>query len=428
MFTSNLYIITYIVLWALTFSYYWKKKKVFGAGNLIIASYLVYAILSFFLYNHPYYQWNETDNNLKLFPFIYLFLAMLIFLQPVLKYDETCNIQQPSPSLLNFLSYLFIVFSILVSPFVISKLYDGIFYMLVLDSGAEELYADAHAGAISAQDNSLFYILCHGLFDIFSDFGILMFFMQASRAETKRRLLVGVGFGVFLGMVETLSIGLRTQFVMKFLLIIASYFLFRHHLPTRINSAFKKVGYVLIAFVAFFLITINTSRFSYKTYDSSYQLLNYAGMASLQFDKYCLDAGGTRNGDRTFNYFKKWLRFKNVPDGLQGTRDRYSYMKLDDSKFSTYVGDFALDFGPIGAALILCMSSFAFSHLTRRRGNRILFHQLILIFFVMAVCVQGGMYLFYYSMFRNYYIVYYIMFYFIFKVDYDFRKKSLSAK
>lgn len=412
----------------MTFRYYWKKKKVFGAGNSIIASYLVYAILSFFLYNHPYYQWNETDNNLKLFPFIYLFLAMLIFLQPVLKYDETCNIQRPSPSLLTILSYLFIISSILVSPFVISKLSDGIFYMLVSDAGAEELYADAHAGVISAQDNSLFYILSHGIFDVFSDFGILMFFMQASKPETKKLLLVGIGFGIFIGMVETLAIGLRTQFVMKFLLIFSSYFLFRYHLPTRINSAVRLLGYFLVSFVAFFVIIINISRYSNRTYDSSYQLLNYAGMANLQFDKYCLDAGGARNGDRTFNYFKKWLRFDRVPNGLLGVREKYDTMKLDDSKFSTYVGDFALDFGPIGAALILCISSFAFSLLTQRRGKRILFHQLILIFFVMAVCVQGGMYLFYYSMFRNYYIVYLIMFYFIFKADYDFRKKSLSAK
>jgi len=423
--TSNLYIIIYIVLWAVTFCYYWKKKKVFGAGNLILASYLAYSVLSFFLYNHPYYQWNETDNDLKLFPFIYLFLMMLVFLQPVLKYDETCYIQQPSSSLLNILSYLFIISSILVLPYILSNLAEGIFFMIVSDSGAEELYADAHSGYLSGQETPLAYRIFHGIFDVFSDFGILLFFIQAIKPETKKTMLIGLALGIFVGMVETLSMGLRTQLVMKFLLIITTFFLLRYHLPPKTNSLFKYVGYVLIGFVSFFVIIINVSRYSNRSYDSSYQLLNYTGMANLQFDKYCLDAGGTRNGDRTFNYFKKWLRFKGVPDGLEGIRDKYSgKMKLDDSQFSTYVGDFVLDFGPSGAALILCISSMFFSRLTRRSGNQILFHQLILLFFVMSVCVQGGMYLFYYSVFRNYYIVYLIMFYFIFKMDYNIKVKN----
>lgn len=418
MFQNNLFIIIYIALWAATFFYYLKKKKIFGAGNFILASYLAYAIISLLLYNNEYYQWVETDKELKLFPFIYLFMLMLFFLRPVLHFDETCNIQQPSPFLINFLSITFVLFSILVLPFLLSNLMEGLTLMLISGDGAEELYSDAHDGLLD-ENQSFAYLIIHTVFSFFSDFGILLFFLYSIRSKTSKIILVGMAIGIFVGMIEALSRGLRTELVMKFLTIATTYFLFRYHLPHKINKMFKYAGVLLTAFVALFVIVINTSRFSDRPYDSSYQLLNYTGMANLNFDRYGLDAGGIRNGDRTFNYFKKWLRFKDVPSDVYDLRTKYSHMKMDDSVFYTYIGDFTLDFGPIGAAFILCFASFLFSLLTRRRNKRILFHQLIVVYFVMAICAQGGMYLFYYSSYRNYNIVYLIMFYFLFKMDYN---------
>lgn len=427
MFESNLYIIIYIALWVVTFFYFLKKKKVFGAGNFILASYVVYGVLSFFLFNNHYYQYTDNGKKLQLFPFIYLFLIMLLFLRPVLKYDETCQIKQPSEKLLNVFSYLFVISSILVLPFLLFNLVNGLTMIMLSDTGAEDLYSEAHDAQVSG-NQSFLYTLVHTVFSLFTDMGILLFFINAIRPNAKKLLLIGMAIGIFIGMIEALSRGLRTELVMKFLMIVATYFLFRSHLPQKTNKKIKQAGYTLTGFVVFIVIIINVSRFSDRSYDSSFQLLNYSGQASLNFDKYALDAGGTRHGDRTFNYFKKWLRFKNVPASIYDTRTKYSNMKLDDSLFSTYVGDFVLDFGPVGAALILVLSSFLFTVLTRIKRNKICFHQLILLFFVTAICAQGGMYLFYYAHFRNYNIVYIILFYLIFKIDYDFSAKALKRK
>lgn len=428
MLESNIYIVIYIALWAASFFYYLKKKRVFGAGNFILATYLTYAIVSFLLYNNEYYQWVEVDKELTLFPFVYLFVIMLVVLRPVLKYDETCDIQQPSSILINILSLTFVISSILVLPFLLSNLMDGLTLMLISGDGAEELYADSHEGLIE-ENKSLAYNLIHTVYSLFSDFGVLLFFTYSIRPKANKLLLIGMAIGIFIGMVEPLSRGLRTDLVMKFLTILATYFLFRYHLPHKMNLVFKYAGITLAAFVALFIVVINTSRFSDRPYDSSYQLLNYTGMANLNFDRYGLDAGGTRNGDRTFNYFKKWLRFSGVPADTYDTRAKYSHLKMDDSVFSTYVGDFTLDFGPVGAALLLCSSTLLFTLLTRhqRKRKKIPFHKLIAVFFVMAVCAQGGMYLFYYSNFRNYNIVYLALFYLIFRFDYFLRFNTVKS-
>ena len=83
-------------------------------------------------------------------------------------------------------------------------------------------------------------------------------------------------------------------------------------------------------------------------------------------------------------------------------------------QFPTFVGDFVIDFGPIIPIFIFIFFSFLFTKLSKPIRRTISFHQLILIYFVMIVCVKGSMYLFVFSFTDNYKILAFIFAYCLF--------------
>ena len=423
--SSSFYIVIYVLLWAVTLFFYWKKRKTFNAGTLLISTYFLYAILSFFLYEN-YYKY-DGFGELELFPFLYLYSMLLICLQPVLRFDENLKISQPSLSLLSSFTYVYLMASAVVIPVVISKIYQGIFLILTTDTGGEELYYFSHLDN-TAEGHSFLYSKISVIFNLFSDFIVLVFFYYLTLPKVSKKIIVGLFISIIICMLQSIAGGGRTGITMKMLVIIASFFLFKNRLSRRIKTCVYVIGSIFISFAAILLIVIGESRFSSED-DSggNYQLLNYVGQAPLWFNKYGLDAGGIRYGDRTCSVFKKMITFEDVPMNYDDCRQKHKKMKLDDSKFSTFVGDFSLDFGPIGAALFLGFFSILFVRLTSPRDGTVLFHQLILIFLVMSICMQGGMYLFLYSYNGNYVLIGYLVLYYLFKLDYQRHNRMISA-
>ena len=422
---SSFYIIIYILLWTVTLFLYWRKKKTFNVGTFIISTYLLYAILSFSLYDNFYRDYGFGE--LELFPFLYLYLMLLICLLPVLKYDEKHNISQPSLSLLSSFTYIYLIASAVVIPVACTKIYQGLFLISTTDTGGDDLYYFSHLDN-AVEERSFLYSKISIIYNIFSDVIVLVFFYFLTLPKVPKKILVGLFISIFISMLQSIANGGRTGITLKLLVIIASFFLFRNCLSKKIKIGVYLIGSIIVSFVAILLIIIGESRFSSEDdKEANYQLLNYAGQAPLQFNKYGLDAGGIRYGDRTCSVFKKMITFQDVPMTYDECRQKYKKMKLDDSNFSTFVGDFALDFGPFGAALFLSFFSFLFVRLTKPRDGTILFHQLILIFLVMSICVQGGMYLFPYSYKNNYILIGYIIAYFLFKWDYQRQNKKINA-
>lgn len=404
--------------WAITFYYYLRKSSgKIGAGVFIVLTYLIYAIISYFLYNDD--NAGLEFGKMELFPFVYLFLMLLIFLQPVLQYNEKCIIQHPSRIIMDSISYLFIISAIIIMPTVIEMISSGLFLIITDEAGGEELYFQSHLGI--KDTNSVLFNVFKFTFLFLGDFAILLIFYYLSLPQKKKNtwIIYGLFFSIIMLLFESFGKGQRTRATMTFLLLFSTFFLFRDHLSANIKKRVKQVGFVLSIPVLATMLLINNSRFSDSSSGGTYKLLYYIGHANLYFNKYAMDAGGIRYGDRTCNKFKSFLQFNDVPSGIQETRNKYSNMKVSDASFYTYVGDFCLDFGPTGAAILLCSCSVLFTFLTHPRKNKILFHQLLLVFFVMTICVQGGMYLFYYSFSGNYTIFIYIILYFVFKFDYD---------
>lgn len=412
---DSIYIIIYIILWAITFFKYWRKKRVFDAGSLIISSYLAYAVLSYFLYTN-FYRVDGAVRELSLFPFIYLYSMLLIFLLPVMKFDGKCEFQQPSLSLFYVISSIILISAIVVIPFLLEDLAYSIIVILTTEEGGEELY---YLSSLERGKEASFglYNIFAIIFHVFSDFVIFLLFYSFTLPHVKKIVVIGLLFVTLISMLKSITAGGRTGITMTMLICIASFFLFRYKLPSKLRKTILFFGIGIAIFVGSILIVIGNSRYSSTQSGSDYYLLSYSGQAPLYFNKYGLDAGGIRYGDRTCNIFKKLLLFNNVPKNFDECRQKHHKMKLDDSQFSTFVGDFTLDFGPITTAFSFCLISFLMIRLTRSKNNTILFHQLILVFLIMSISITGGMYLFYYSFKGNYSLIGFIIMYLLFRWD-----------
>ncbi len=416
---SNLYILFYVFLWVLTFLIYQKRRKYVGASSIILLSYIIYAISSVLLYNSPLY--NAYYGELKFWPFIYLYLLLLIANLPALKfYEERIKLQKPSLLLINIFSIVYIISALFRIPDIFANIRQGIFLLLMDSSGGEDLYYSTHdivrsnIGGIS----NIFAII----YNIFTDVAILIFFYYITLPKKNKYILLGYFIAIFVSVLSPLSQGLRTGVIMLSFNIIIAYFLFKPLMSDRIKKYVTLIGSIVACFIAVLLISLTISRFANRTEGAGGSTLSYIGQANLNFDVNALNAGGTRNGDRTCNTFKQLLGFDNIPQNIEETRIRYAHMKLDDSRFSTLVGDFVLDFGPILTVLLFCLFSTIVCFKTKARKQTLKFHQLILIYFSMIIPMQGGMYLFYYSYGGNLVILAFAFTYFLFKFDFKYTR------
>ena len=195
-------------------------------------------------------------------------------------------------------------------------------------------------------------------------------------------------------------------------------------LSERLKKWVRSILVILAIAIAIPFIALSISRFGQKEGGLSGGLIYYIGEAPYYFNNYAYDADGGRQGDRTCNVFKKMIG-QPAPNGILDVREAYPALEIDDSIFSSFVGDFVIDFGLILTALLFIIFSILFTRLTPTNGpNTIPFHRLILVYFAMSVCMQGGMYLFNYSFEGNLQIIAILIFYIIFLLDYLMRHRK----
>jgi oligosaccharide repeat unit polymerase len=162
------------------------------------------------------------------------------------------------------------------------------------------------------------------------------------------------------------------------------------------------LGLGLILVLSIPLAAITLSRFDQRQGGAVGSVVYYIGQANLNFNNYGLDAGGIRHGDRTINLLKRVIDPYNTPKNFQERRDKYPDLKMDDNVFYTFVGDFTLDFGPWKTVLIFLIFNMLVVIATRARTDdqgkaSLAFHQLLLLYMVTCIAMQGGFWLFGYA-------------------------------
>ena len=159
----------------------------------------------------------------------------------------------------------------------------------------------------------------------------------------------------------------------------------------------QTIGITAAIIISLPIVAITISRFDERSSSGVSGAISwYVGQGSLYFNNYGLDAGGIRNGDRTANLFKRLIDSE-TPKNFVERRDKYYYLEMDDYYFTTFVGDFTIDYGPVVTVLIFVVFNLLVITQIRPRDGTMRLDQMLLVFFTLCICMQGGMTLFAYA-------------------------------
>lgn len=421
---SILCLIIYVLLWS--FMYFRRKKKNEGIciSTTTIACFFVYSVVSLLLFiSQDIWVHDSKYENITLFPLIYLFLMILCSIYPLIKYDNIgiVGIQLPSKIIVEVFLALYGLSSLAVLPYIYSSMETGL-VMLIVQNQGDELYSVRNEMEMSGTGVYKLPLIIeyfkqyHGRL---SDLSVFMSALYCLYKNKNKKLIYIVCFSIIVDLLEPLSQGLRTNVIMKMWAIVAVVCLFYRFWDFKLRKIIKYAGVVLLIIVSIPFMLLTISRFGDRTQAGGTvgEMLSYTGQANLNFDMYCLDAGGIRYGDRTASVIKGW--FVGESKGLFDVREKYFNLKIDDSHFYTYVGDFTLDYGPVGAVLIFLVVMFLYVIFVVPKSKIVKAQELCLLYLLGTICLQGAMYLFFYSYSWNWRIIYAVLFYFIFAFDYQ---------
>lgn len=411
---DNILLILYMSAWICTLGWYQHKVRDFDAGSMIILSYIGYAFISIQTYNSPINITMYMYNPLKVFPFVYLYIMLMIALSPAIYHHfyPVNKIESPKSKVLFVLGCICILCALVLIPSILGNFREGL-VMLFLDNDAgKDAYEENLKGA---QDSGqAIHNIPAIIYNMLYEISVFIAFYFLTREKKNYYFIIPLFLSLFVGLLTPVLRGQRSVLILNFYSIIICYMLFRRFLSKRLNTMVRNWGLALIIVISLPIAAITLSRFQTRNSAVGDYLAWYIGQGNIYFNNYGLDAGGIRYGDRTINLLKRAID-PNTPKNFVERRDKYHNLDLDDNVFSTFVGDFTIDFGPYLAVIIFVVFNFWVLSQIRPKDQVIKLHQLLLIYFTVCVCMQGGMYLFSFSDTGNLRIVIFALLYVYFK-------------
>lgn len=392
---DNILVVLYFLLWVVTFILYHRKNRNLDGGSVIIGSYFCYAFFSILTLNNPITFWDYYDyHHLTVFPFIYLFVMLIIALSPAIRYHNSPAIQIEAPSsfILYALSVIIILSAIVLFPNVISNLGDGLVKLLTDTDAGKDAYGEHLKNA--ADSGSGIANIPAIIFNALSEIAIFLFFYFLTMKRKNVWLVGGLGFAILVAVLQPIMDGQRSLVIYTVLTVILGFFFFKQFFSDSLKKVMRYVGIVALALTMVPVIAITVSRFSQYRQSTVTDYVNwYVGQGNIYFNNYALDDNGIRYGDRTLNLVKRVIS-SNASDNYVDRRDTFRNLYINDDLFTTFVGDFTIDYGPVLAFLIFVIFNAWVLFKTRVHDGKIKIQQAILLYFTMCVCMQGGMTLF----------------------------------
>lgn len=391
---NNILSLGFLFLWIITLIGYQMIKNRWDGGSLVIVLYIIYAVFAIMTLNDPLFS--IAFNQLKLFPYIYLYSMMIIALSPIIIHhcSDTSEIENPHTKILYILTFIIIISSIMLIPSLISGTGSGLISIFTDSSAGKEAYLEQVEGV--EDSGSTIRNLPAIIFNSLTDVTVFLFFYFLTLEKKNIWILSGLIFSFIINFLICISQGQRGGLVTSLLTLAGGYLLFKQYMSKKVKKISRHIGLFLSLLISFPIIVITVSRFDGETGGIGGFVNWYIGQGSLYFNNYGLTPGGCRNGDRTINLFKRFIDSSTSQNFVE-RRDKYHNMEINDNLFSTFVGDFTLDFGPAGAFFIFVIFYSSLIRLTRERKQQIKLYKLLLLYFALCISLQGGMTLFSYS-------------------------------
>lgn len=402
---STAILIVNSLLYIVTFAIYQKRTKTFQLGSFVLLFYSLISIGSIFLYNIDS-VW--TFEEITVFPLIYLYIVLMISFYPVLKFSNKgiCDIKMPDGIAMNVISiiviivYLCFFFQTILSNFSLSGLFDPATLVENYETKTDNIGYDD--GKIN-------------IFGILKNFfnSILWILFMYNWIQKKKILVIGVLVAIIISVFTSLAWGARGPLMFIILQIPFAYLVFSPLMTQKMRKQYilTVAGFVIFIFAGGAALTIG--RFddaaNFTIVDI---LLYYASSNFIKFDNFVLDVGGCRYGDRVFPLIRLLLGLDTAGD-YKTRRLLYPNLKIDDSQFTFFVGEFVIDFGPILAFLII--SFFAIFFFKRLSSKKYDLGTILLLSLVYNIIVVGFTLFPYSELGGNISILYTVFWIFVFK-------------
>lgn len=410
---DNFLICFYFLLWVIVFILYHKKNRHLDAGSAIIGSYICYAFFSILTLNRPITIWDYYDfYHLKLFPFIYLFVMLVIALSPAINLHNKPirEIEKPNSLILYAVSLLVILSAIALFPNIIMNIGDGLVKLVTDTDAGKDAYEEQLSNA--AESGGGISNISAIVFNAFVEIAVFLFFYFLTLKEKRIFVLLGLGFSIIVAVLQPVMAGQRSVVIYNILTIVLGFFFFKQYMGYFTRKIIRIIGVLVIALTMVPIMAITISRFSQYRQSSISDYVNwYIGQGNLYFNNYGLDDNGIRYGDRTFNLVKRLIS-SDASQNFVERRATYGNLYVNDDIFTTFVGDFTIDFGPVVALILFVLFNSWVIYETRVQDDKMKIHQALLLFFSMTICMQGGMTLFTFSDTANLKMLCFAMIYF----------------
>lgn len=412
-------LITYTCLLLLVFIVYQKKKKTFDTGGFLLLVYFIGSVFAVMIHE------DKFGEPSFFIPVIYLFFALMISFTPFMKFNtKKTDVVFPVKKIITLLSWIFVISTLLGMATSSTNVIEGLQMVMLEETYGLDLYNNMTESVEGSGHfaSNIPMIIMNAMYT----FAALLLFVNMTYEKKNKLLISLIAFCLFYGAIKYISIGERGGLVNRSLIVLVSYICMKDYLSESINKKVRKIGLVVgvLLLVPFMALTI--SRFGNTNEGTTNSLFNYAGQGTVHFCQYALDNNGIRYGDRTVSLFKRIVGFPNTPHNFLERRAKYPQLKINDEVFSTFVGDFVIDFGPVLALLIIILFSLLLTSMVKMCNKRMKFHYFILLHFSMCAIVQGVS-LFQYSDSGNLTIIFYLLMYIYLKNANVYVPKKVKA-
>ena len=395
---------------------------------MILLLYTLMAIISIHCYSSPYAS-EKFEPELKLFPFLYLWGMIVISILPLLQIKEkqVTHLIIPNKRLVNLISIACIAFCVLHAISILPDLKGGLVMMLADSENALDLYNEATSAKMSStastNDGVNVIAILSGQALVFLP---LVFFLYLILPKKNVLIFILLCVSLLILPIEGIAKANRQMMALSVLEIFLLFFFFKDYIPPKIISKIRLFFVIILIFLGGVFITITIVRTSVSSDKIDYVIFGierYFAEGPIIFND-CIDANGTREGNRVFPLLKM-IAGKPVLSASE-MRTMYSMMKVDSSRFSTYVGDFVLDYGPIISMIIFSLFSFTCCRILR--GKRILGIQHLLIIYLIMKLSAGFYQCTLNGIANNISVVIIILLYFYFNYIYKDSKRIIIAR
>ena len=370
------------VLWGSIFLILYNR---YGLKNIGVLFFGFYTLINLFA---PHYYLISDENSKyqgqNLFFLLYLLFFIFLFCLPLIKLDNQNKVLvvKKRKSIIT-ISIIISILGLIGINDILTNFYQGMIRLSLDDSYGASLYHDLRMSMDEGKSGASNYMAVFT--NIARSISPLFFFIYLTFPKKNRILLIGLFLSSISTLLHGVSIGSRFAIIdglmcMIFMLI----FMWKYY-----NKEIKKILFLIIISVFSIIILgfvfISLSRSNKIQSNPSQFFEKYITTSVLNFGKYGLDNGEIRNGDKTAPLIKS-LFSSDVARTYKMRLEKYRKMKINESSFSTFIGDFVFDYGVLDATLImLLMVYFFYRGINAPPMGKIYTSQIILVYFLISI-------------------------------------------